>query len=77
MTASNRWRAIANHLADAQVASRIMLNEELPAQVRARATRGYVRAADALVEELGALRSVGAFAAIQTFLDERYRNSEG
>lgn len=76
MTIPNRWRAISNHLVDAQVAGRMMQNQDLPAEVRSRATRSYVRAADALIAEMGALRRLGAMAAIEDFLDKRYHDGD-
>ena len=68
------WRVITNSLADAQIASRMMTNNDLPEDTRQTATRRYVRSSDQVIAELAELRKAGVLDAIAEFLAQRYRD---
>jgi hypothetical protein len=67
-TPAERWEAIALHLADAQIAARVIANAAISGEARRDAARRQARAHAGLVEHLAALRREGTFNAIAAFL---------
>ncbi len=62
---------VETHLAEVRLARQVMSDPAAPQQARDDATGRYVRAADALIDDLEVLRTDGVLRAIADFLGGR------